>query len=85
VLILAILVLGLASGWVAHLVVDRGREANWSQLLVVGVAGSFVGGLLVSLISGDGLTIRASGLIGSVLGATLLLFIVRAVSKKPAS
>jgi uncharacterized membrane protein YeaQ/YmgE (transglycosylase-associated protein family) len=84
VLILAILVLGLASGWVAHLVVDRGREASWGQLLVVGVAGSFVGGLLVSLISGDGLSIRPTGLIGSVLGATLLLFIVRAVSKKPA-
>lgn len=41
-LILAILVLGLAAGWVAHLLVDRGGEANWLQLFGVGIAGSFV-------------------------------------------
>jgi|SRR5450631_3607849 len=83
-LILAILVFGLAAGWVAHLLVDRHGEKNWGLLLAVGIAGSFVGGLLSSLISGDGLTLRASGLIGSIVGATLLLLIVRAVSKRPA-
>jgi len=83
VLILAILVLGLAAGWVAHLLVGRG-EANWGQLLLVGIAGSFVGGLLSSLLFGDGFDIKASGLIGSIVGATLVLLVVRAVSKKPA-
>jgi uncharacterized membrane protein YeaQ/YmgE (transglycosylase-associated protein family) len=85
VLILAILVLGLAAGWVAHLLLDRHDEANWGQLLAVGIAGSFVGGLVVSLISGDGLSLRPSGFIGSILGATIVLVIVRAVSKKPAA
>jgi uncharacterized membrane protein YeaQ/YmgE (transglycosylase-associated protein family) len=80
---LAILVLGLAAGWAAHLLVGRG-EANWGQLLVVGIAGSFVGGLLSSLLFGDGFDIKPSGLIGSVVGATLVLLVVRAVSKKPA-
>jgi uncharacterized membrane protein YeaQ/YmgE (transglycosylase-associated protein family) len=84
-LILAILVLGLAAGWVANLIVNRGGKPNWALLLGVGIAGSFVGGLLGSLISGDGLDIKPSGLIGSVVGATLLLFIVRAVQKKPAA
>jgi uncharacterized membrane protein YeaQ/YmgE (transglycosylase-associated protein family) len=84
VLILAILVLGLAAGWVAHLLVGRGDEANWGQLLLVGIAGSFVGGLLSSLLFGDGFDIKPSGLIGSIVGATLVLAIVRAVSKKPA-
>jgi uncharacterized membrane protein YeaQ/YmgE (transglycosylase-associated protein family) len=84
VLILAILVLGLAAGWVAHLLVGRGEEANWGQLLLVGIAGSFVGGLLSSLLFGDGFDIKPSGLIGSIVGATLVLAIVRAVSKKPA-
>jgi uncharacterized membrane protein YeaQ/YmgE (transglycosylase-associated protein family) len=86
VLILAILVLGLAAGWVAHLLVERHDEADWGQLLAVGIGGSFVGGLLVSLISGDGLELRPSGLIGSIVGATLVLLVVRAVSKrKPAT
>lgn len=83
-LILAILVLGLAAGWVAHLLVGRGDEANWGQLLLVGIAGSFVGGLLSSLLFGDNFDIKPSGLIGSIVGATLVLAIVRAVSKKPA-
>lgn len=83
-LILAILVLGLAAGWAAHLLVGRGEEANWGQLLLVGIAGSFVGGLLSSLLFGDGFDIKPSGLIGSIVGATVVLLIVRAVSKKPA-
>ena len=82
-LILAIRVLGLAAGWAAHLLVGRG-EPNWSQLFLVGIAGSFVGGLIGSLIFGDGLALRPSGLIGSVLGATLVLLVVRAVSGRPA-
>lgn len=40
--------------------------------LVAGLAGSFVGGLLISLIAGDGLDIRPSGVIGSILGAVIV-------------
>ena len=82
-LILAILVLGLAAGWVANLVVGRGQHASWALLLGVGIAGSFVGGLLSSLIFGDGLALRPSGLIGSIVGAILVLLVVRAFSKRP--
>jgi uncharacterized membrane protein YeaQ/YmgE (transglycosylase-associated protein family) len=83
VLILAILVLGLAAGWVANLLVGRGQQASWALLLGVGIAGSFVGGLLSSLIFGDGLALRPSGLIGSIVGAILVLLVVRAFSKRP--
>ena len=83
-LILAILVLGLAAGWVANLVVGRGEKASGGLLLAVGIAGSFVGGLLGSLISGDGLSLRPSGLIGSVVGAILVLLVVRAILRRPA-
>jgi len=83
-LILALLVLGLAAGWVAHLIVDRHGEKNWGQLLAVGIGGSFVGGLLSSLLAGDGVDIKPSGLIGSIVGATILLLIVRAFSKSSA-
>jgi uncharacterized membrane protein YeaQ/YmgE (transglycosylase-associated protein family) len=76
-LILAIILVGLAAGWIAHLLVGRGR-ANWPLLFVVGLAGSFVGGLLASLLSGDGLELRPSGMIGSVVGATVILLAMRA-------
>ena len=76
-LILAIIVVGLAAGWIAHLLVGRGR-ANWPMLFVVGLAGSFVGGLLASLLAGDGLELRPSGVIGSAVGATVILLAMRA-------
>ena len=75
-LILAILVLGLAAGWVAHLLVGHGRP-DYGRLFVVGIIGSFVGGLLGSLLFGDGLDLRPSGLIGSILGATVVLALVQ--------
>lgn len=78
-LILAILVLGLAAGWVAHLLVGRGKP-NWGMLLGVGLAGSFVGGMIGSLIFGDGLELRLSGLLGSIIGATLVLLVVNAIN-----
>ena len=83
-LILAILVLGLAAGWIADILVGRGEKRSWGELLAIGVAGSFAGGLLTSLIFGDGIAIRASGLIGSIVGAILVLLVVRALSKRPA-
>ena len=72
-LILALLAIALASGWTAQLIVgrDRGRT-DWTQALVAGFVGSFVGGLLASLIAGDGLEFRPSGLIGSILGAVIV-------------
>jgi uncharacterized membrane protein YeaQ/YmgE (transglycosylase-associated protein family) len=78
-LILAIIVVGLAAGWVAQLALGKDRPVDWTMALVTGLAGSFVGGLLASLLAGDGVTIRPSGLIGSIVGAIVVLAIVRSV------
>ena len=77
-LILAILVIGLAAGWSAHLLVGRG-EPNYTRLFLVGLAGSFVGGLAGRLLFGDGLELRPSGLVGSILGATLVLVVLNSL------
>jgi uncharacterized membrane protein YeaQ/YmgE (transglycosylase-associated protein family) len=76
-LILAIIVIGLAAGWVAQLLLGRSRrQIDWGLALVTGLAGSFVGGLLASLIAGDGIRLRPSGLIGSIVGAVLITAVV---------
>jgi uncharacterized membrane protein YeaQ/YmgE (transglycosylase-associated protein family) len=77
-LILAILLLGLAAGWVAQLILGR-RTIDWTLALVSGLVGSLVGGLLASLIAGDGLELRMSGLIGSIVGAVIVVAVVGAV------
>jgi uncharacterized membrane protein YeaQ/YmgE (transglycosylase-associated protein family) len=85
VIILAILVLGLFAGWIANLILGGGpRPADWGPLLVAGLVGSFVGGLLGSLIAGDGLDLRPSGIIGSIVGAVIVLAIYRAVQARSA-
>jgi uncharacterized membrane protein YeaQ/YmgE (transglycosylase-associated protein family) len=40
--------------------------------IVAGLVGSFIGGLLVSLLAGDGLALRPSGIIGSLVGALVV-------------
>ena len=44
-LILAMIVLGIAAGWVAQLLLrGRGRPIDWPLAFATGIAGSFVGG-----------------------------------------
>jgi uncharacterized membrane protein YeaQ/YmgE (transglycosylase-associated protein family) len=79
-LILAIIGLGCIAGYLANALLGGGMfPDDWTEVLVAGVAGSFVGGLLVSLLSGDGLAIRPSGIIGSIVGAVLVLVVWRAI------
>jgi uncharacterized membrane protein YeaQ/YmgE (transglycosylase-associated protein family) len=82
VLILVIIVIGMAAGWVAQLILGRGT--NWGEALVAGLIGSVVGGLLASLIAGDGLEIRMSGLIGTIAGALIVLVVWGAIQGRTA-
>ena len=80
-LILAILGFGFLVGWLAQLALGMGSKPN-GQSLIAGLVGSFVGGLLASLLAGDGLNLRPSGLIGSFVGAVIVLLIWRAVASR---
>ena len=72
-LILGIIVFGMLVGWLAQLVLGRdGQTTDWAMALVAGLGGSFVGGLLASLIAGDGLDLKPSGLVGSFVGAVVI-------------
>jgi uncharacterized membrane protein YeaQ/YmgE (transglycosylase-associated protein family) len=83
VLILGILVGGMLVGGVAQLLLGRsGSRLDWGMALIAGFAGSFVGGLLFGLLAGDGLALRPSGLIGSVVGAIVVTAIWQQVAAK---
>ena len=82
-LILGIIVFGLAAGWVAQLLLGMGgRKIDWRLALIAGLLGSFVGGLIASLIAGDGLALRPSGLIGSIAGAVLVTAVAGAIRSR---
>jgi uncharacterized membrane protein YeaQ/YmgE (transglycosylase-associated protein family) len=84
-LILAILVIGLFAGWLANLILGGGaRPDNWGELLVAGLVGSFVGGAVLSLVTGHGFELHFTGVIGSVLGAVIVLAVLRFVRSRTA-
>ncbi|GAA3711927.1 hypothetical protein GCM10022238_28490 [Gordonia hankookensis] len=74
VLILGIIVFGMVIGALAQLIIGGKNmwTIDWGLAIVAGLVGSFVGGLLISLLSGDGINFRASGIIGSIVGALLV-------------
>jgi len=82
-LILALIVFGIFVGGVAQLILGTPmREINWGFAIIAGLLGSFVGGLVISFISGDGINLRPSGLIGSVGGALLVSIAWGAIQKR---
>jgi uncharacterized membrane protein YeaQ/YmgE (transglycosylase-associated protein family) len=70
---IAIIIIGLVAGFLANLVVGKGRGFTQLELLLAGLAGSVVGGTLFSLLLGEGFDLRLGGFIGSTVGAIIVL------------
>ena len=76
VLIIGLILFGMLVGAAAQLLVGRSASGvDWGMAFAAGLIGSFVGGLLISIASGDGLDFRASGIIGSIAGAVIVTLV----------
>jgi uncharacterized membrane protein YeaQ/YmgE (transglycosylase-associated protein family) len=77
-LIVTIIVVGLIAGALARLLVPGKQDLSIPMTILLGIVGSFVGGFLGYLIfhkdSSDGF-LQPAGLIGSVIGAIIVLLI----------
>jgi uncharacterized membrane protein YeaQ/YmgE (transglycosylase-associated protein family) len=77
-LIISILVVGIIAGAIARLVVPGKQNLSIGMTIVLGVVGSFVGGFLGFLIFGadaqEGF-FQPAGIIGSIIGAIIVLII----------
>lgn len=77
-LIISLLIIGLIAGAVARLLIPGKQDIGVLMTIVVGVIGSFVGGFLGYLIfhkdANEG-WFQPSGIIGSIIGAVLVLLI----------
>jgi uncharacterized membrane protein YeaQ/YmgE (transglycosylase-associated protein family) len=72
-LLLGIIGFGLLIGAGAQFILGRERGGiDMAMALIAGLVGSFVGGLLFSLLAGDGIRLRPSGIIGSLVGAVIV-------------
>ena len=83
--IVVLLVVGLIAGALARLLVPGKDPMGLLGTWLLGVLGSFVGGFLGYLLFGrdiDDGAVQLSGIIGSVIGAIVLLLIWRAFSHR---
>ncbi len=72
-IVLAFVVIALVAGYVANFLVGKGKGFLPWEMFVAGIIGSFVGGTLLSLVFEGDFDISISGLIGSVVGAIVVL------------
>jgi uncharacterized membrane protein YeaQ/YmgE (transglycosylase-associated protein family) len=73
------LLIGLLAGFIARALVPGPQPMGWLGTMVLGIIGSFVGGTLAALLFGGTLELSASGLIGSIIGAIIVLLVWRAM------
>ena len=81
--ILLFLVFGLVIGLIARAIMPGEQKMGWVMTALLGVAGSFIGGFLVSLVTEHRVTdFHTAGVIGSLVGAVLLLVIGSTVGRR---
>jgi uncharacterized membrane protein YeaQ/YmgE (transglycosylase-associated protein family) len=68
---------GLVVGAIAKFLMPGRDPGGWIVTILLGIAGSFVGGFLASTLTGNDK--GAAGWIGSIIGAMVLLFIYRLI------
>ncbi len=76
--ILAFIVVGLVAGLLAKLVIPGDDPGGLIVTTLIGIAGAFVGGLVVQFLGGAGVTgINIWSILVATLGAVILLAIYR--------
>jgi len=74
--IITFLIFGLIVGLLARALMPGRQSMGFLMTIVLGVAGSFLGGFLVSLVTDHRVTdLHTAGFIGSIVGAIVLLMI----------
>jgi uncharacterized membrane protein YeaQ/YmgE (transglycosylase-associated protein family) len=83
--IVILLIVGLVAGAIARLLVPGRDRMGLLETTAIGVVGSFVGGFLQNLIFLHTLSITSihpAGLIGSIIGAIIVLLFARMFGSK---
>jgi uncharacterized membrane protein YeaQ/YmgE (transglycosylase-associated protein family) len=81
--IISMILIGIVAGYIARLLVPGRDPLSFLQTIVLGVVGSFVGGFLGYVLFDKDLDeggLQASGVLGSIIGAVIVLLVYRAAT-----
>jgi uncharacterized membrane protein YeaQ/YmgE (transglycosylase-associated protein family) len=84
--IIVLLIVGFIAGAIARLLMPGRDPIGVVGTIVLGIVGSFVGGFLQNLIQDHTLSVHSFhpvGLIGSIIGAWVLLLLLRLTRTEP--
>ena len=75
--IIAWIIFGALAGWIASMITGQNERMGCIANIIVGIVGAFIGGFLMSLIGGGGVSgFNLYSFLVAVLGAVVLLAIV---------
>jgi uncharacterized membrane protein YeaQ/YmgE (transglycosylase-associated protein family) len=76
---LMVAVVGLVIGAIAKLLMPGPDPGGWFVTILLGIAGSWIGSIVLGAVGLGGL---GGSLVGAVLGAMLLLFVYRLIKRR---
>jgi uncharacterized membrane protein YeaQ/YmgE (transglycosylase-associated protein family) len=83
--IIMFILFGIIVGFLARAIMPGRQSMGLVATALVGIAGSFLGGIIGNLLSGGPLLqLRTSGFIGSIIGALLVLALMGYVGRRRA-
>ncbi len=83
--ILGLIIVGLIAGAIARLLVPGRDPMGIGATILLGIAGSFMGGFLADVLfrsEGEDRGLGPVGILGSIIGAVILLLIYNAVTHR---
>ncbi|HRH23887.1 MAG TPA: GlsB/YeaQ/YmgE family stress response membrane protein [Candidatus Magasanikbacteria bacterium] len=76
------IIFGALAGWIASLIMKTDAQQGAIGNIVIGIVGALIGGFVMSLIGSTGVTgFNLYSLLVAILGAIILIWIIRAIKK----
>lgn len=80
--ILGWIIVGALAGWIGSMLTGNNRRMGLIANIVVGVIGAFIGGLVVDLLGGKGITgFNLWSILVAVVGSVILLTIINLIRR----
>jgi uncharacterized membrane protein YeaQ/YmgE (transglycosylase-associated protein family) len=75
------IIFGGVTGWIASIIIATNEEQGSTANIIIGILGAVIGGFIFRMFGGSGVTgFNLYSIIVAVIGAAMLLAIVRSVS-----